>query len=65
MPYLAGETPELNDRVQHVGGQIGTVYHIDPNRASIPGDEIVGVNFADGTSVGSSRASEYSLISRG
>jgi hypothetical protein len=26
MPYLAGETPELNDRVQHVGGQIGTVY---------------------------------------
>ena len=65
MPYQRGEVPRLNDRVQHIRGQIGTVYSIAPGTASVPGDEVIGVKFTDGSSVSASRANEYALISRG
>jgi hypothetical protein len=55
----------MGDKVQHIGtGKYGSVYAIDPGSASTPDDQIISVRFDDGTTVGSSRASEYKLITR-
>jgi hypothetical protein len=57
--------PAIGDKVLHVAsGKYGSVYAIDPGSASARGDQIIAVKFDDGSSVGSSLASEYKLITR-
>lgn len=55
--------PQIGDRVKHERGKYGTVYAIDPGSASTPGDQVIAVKFADGTSV-NARASEFELVAR-
>lgn len=65
MAYASGQTPKVGDHVKDSGGRRGVTIAVKLNYPTMPGDDVISVEWQDGgAALTMAAASEFHLISR-